>query len=198
MVVGVGVGVIYSGIYGSVGPHRSTDPRPFPGLTTCFSTPSIYPSTHPTVQQGAQAILGSGLELTPKHCTMLISALGAVGLWRETVRALNEMKARGWTVNKVGGVLYRVVCVGRGGGVCMDGGRTDGRRPGIAIFMLDATESILLTIPGDLRGGGLGLRLRQGHGGGAARDGRDAGRRGDAGRGGVQQHGAWVCMDGGV
>ena len=33
---------------------------------------------------------------------MLISALGAVGLWRETVRALHEMKARGWAVNKVG------------------------------------------------------------------------------------------------
>ena len=32
---------------------------------------------------------------------MLISVLGAVGLWRETVRALHEMKARGWTVNKV-------------------------------------------------------------------------------------------------
>lgn len=55
----------------------------------------------PTHTQGVQAILGTGLELTPKHCTMLISALGAVGLWRETVRALHEMKGRGWAVNKV-------------------------------------------------------------------------------------------------
>lgn len=53
------------------------------------------------LKQGVQAVLGTGLELTPKHCTMLISALGAVGLWRETVRALHEMKARGWAVNKV-------------------------------------------------------------------------------------------------
>ncbi len=41
------------------------------------------------------------LDLSPKHCTMLVSALGAVGLSRETVTALQEMKDRGLSLNKV-------------------------------------------------------------------------------------------------
>lgn len=57
-----------------------------------------------------------------------------------------------------------------------------------------ATRPLFISSPpmaGDVRRRCLGLRLRAGHDGGAARDGRDARGGRHAGRGGVQQHGVW-------
>lgn len=40
-------------------------------------------------------------DLSPKHCTMLVSALSAVGLGKHTVAALETMKKKGLQLNKV-------------------------------------------------------------------------------------------------
>lgn len=53
------------------------------------------------VHQVTNEIMERAADLSPKHCTMLVSALGAVGLGQHTVSALEAMKARGLQLNKV-------------------------------------------------------------------------------------------------
>ena len=84
--------------------HRMLSPRPLlpSGPTTIIIIIIMLLLPHPRTYQGVQTILGSGLDISPKHCTIIISALGAVGLWKHTVTALHEMKDRGLQLNKVG------------------------------------------------------------------------------------------------
>ncbi|EWM22890.1 Pentatricopeptide repeat containing protein [Nannochloropsis gaditana] len=108
------------------------------------------------VMETVQLILkDSTLDLTPKHCTMLVSALGAVGLPRETVVAMHAMKERGLSLNKVTyGAVINACAYGKdmaAARLVMDEMRSDGVMPDAVEYSnllhgykrLNATEECL-------------------------------------------------------